>query len=131
VQVADIDLQVAHGPGGYVPQPGSDSRPTISTHVLDTGSGQPAAGVPVTLSKLGEDGHPIRMTQALTDADGRVKDLLERPLTAGTFRLEVTLGAREGFFDRFAVDVRVEDVERSYHVPFLVAPFSVTSYRGS
>lgn len=114
-----------------MPQPGSDTRPTISTHVLDTGSGQPAAGIPVTLSKLAEDGRPIRMTQALTDSDGRVRDLLERPLTAGTFRLEINLAGREGFFDRLAVDVRVEDVERSYHVPFLLAPFSVTSYRGS
>lgn len=114
-----------------MPQPGSDTRPTISTHVLDTGSGRPAAGVPVTLSKLGDEGRPIRMTQVLTDADGRVRDLLDRPLTAGTFRLEIDLSGREGFFDRVAVDLVVEDVARSYHVPVLVAPYSVSSYRGS
>jgi 5-hydroxyisourate hydrolase len=114
-----------------VPQSSPDSRPTISTHVLDTGTGLPASGVPVALWKLADDGRPIRLTQALTDADGRVRDLLERPLTPGTYRLEVNLDARAGFFERLAVDVRVEDVERSYHVPFLVAPFSVTSYRGS
>src|SRR5437763_704790 len=80
--------------GGYVPENGAGTtatRPTISTHVLDTGSGRPAVGIAVVLSKLGEDGRPIRMTQALTDADGRVRDLLERPLAAGTYRLEFEL----------------------------------------
>ena len=62
--------------------------PTISTHVLDTERGMPAAGVQVTLYRLADDGRPIRMTQALTDDDGRVRDLLERPLTAGDYRLE-------------------------------------------
>lgn len=112
--------------------------PTISTHVLDTQLGRPAAGVHVTLFKLGEDGRPIRMTQALTDDDGRVRDLLERPLAAGDYRLEFNLaGAREpgagggGFFRRLALDLRVDDTSRSYHVPLLLAPFSMTTYRGS
>ena len=113
------------------PQPGSDARPTISTHVLDTGSGRPAAGIHITLHRLGDDGRPIRLTQALTDADGRVRDLLERPLAPGTYRLEVNLGERDGFFERVAVDIRVEDVDRSYHVPLLLSPFSLTTYRGS
>jgi 5-hydroxyisourate hydrolase-like protein (transthyretin family) len=60
-----------------------------------------------------------------------VRDLLDRPLTAGTYRLEVNLNGRDGFFERFAVDVRIADVERSYHVPLLLAPFSLTTYRGS
>jgi 5-hydroxyisourate hydrolase len=106
-------------------------RPTISTHVLDTGAGQPASGVPVTLYRLGDDGRPVRLTQALTDDDGRVRDLLDRPLTAGTYRLEVNLAERDGFFERFAVDCRVTDVDRSYHVPLLLAPYSLTTYRGS
>jgi 5-hydroxyisourate hydrolase len=130
-----------------VPQQGADSQPTISTHVLDTGSGKPAAGVHVTLSKLGDDGRANRMTQALTDADGRVRDLLERPLTAGVYRLEFVptlapadskaeasnagAGAPERFFERVAVDFRVEDVARSYHVPLLLAPFAASTYRGS
>lgn len=110
--------------------------PTISTHVLDTEAGAPAAGVHVTLYKLGEDDRPIRLTQALTDDDGRVRDLLERPMSAGTYRLEFTLVARgddaDGrFFRRLAVDLRIEDVSRSYHVPMLLAPYSMTTYRGS
>lgn len=112
--------------------------PTISTHVLDTERGAPAVGVHVTLYKLGEDDRPIRLTQALTDDDGRVRDLLERPLSPGTYRLEFNLAGRtagedadERFFRRLAVDLLVEDVSRSYHVPLLLAPFSMTTYRGS
>jgi 5-hydroxyisourate hydrolase len=106
-------------------------RPTISTHFLDTGTGKPASGVHVTLWKLADDGRPIRLTQALTDDDGRVRDLLDRPLTTGTYRLEVDLRDRGGFFERAAVDFRVDDVGRSHHVPLLLAPYSLTTYRGS
>ena len=117
--------------------------PTISTHVLDTGRGMPAAGVHVTLYRIADDGRPFRLTQALTDADGRVADLLDRPLTAGDYRLEFALvldladaapGASrppDPFFRRMSVDLRVTDTKRSYHVPLLLAPFSMTTYRGS
>jgi 5-hydroxyisourate hydrolase len=115
-----------------------DSRPTISTHVLDTEAGRPAASVHVTLYKLGEDGHPIRLTQALTDGDGRVRDLLERPMSAGDYRLEFALAGRttpdapdDRFFRRLAIDLRIDDVARSYHVPILLAPYSMTTYLGS
>jgi 5-hydroxyisourate hydrolase len=103
--------------------------PTISTHVLDTDTGRPAAGVHVTLYKLGEDDRPIRLTQVLTDDDGRVRDLLERPLSPGTYRLEFRPNGP--FFGQLAVDLRVEDTSRSYHVPLLLSPFSMTTYRGS
>ena len=116
----------------------TDAQPTISTHVLDTENGRPAAGVHVTLYKLGEDDRPIRLTQALTDADGRIRDLLERPMSAGDYRLEFILSGRtvaeaddDRFFRRISIDLRVEDVSRSYHVPLLLAPFSMTTYRGS
>jgi 5-hydroxyisourate hydrolase len=108
-------------------------RPTISTHVLDTERGVPATGVRVTLSRLGVgDGGPIRMTQALTDSDGRVRDLLERPMQAGDYRLEFDVAHEDGsFFTKVAIDIRVDDPERSYHVPLLLAPYSMTTYRGS
>jgi hydroxyisourate hydrolase len=116
----------------------TDARPTISTHVLDTESGAPAAGVHVSLYKLGEDDRPIRLTQALTDADGRVRDLLERPMSPGDYRLEFILSGRttpeasdDRFFRRVTVDLRVADIGRSYHVPLLLAPYSLTTYRGS
>jgi len=100
--------------------------------VLDTERGVPAAGVHVTLYRLDVGQAPIRMTQALTDPDGRVRDLLERPLTAGEDRVEFDVAREDSsFFPRVAVDVRVEDVGRSYHVPLLLAPYSMTTYRGS
>ena len=117
----------------------NQAAPTISTHVLDTGRGKPASGVAVTLYRLADDGRPLRLTQVLTDSDGRVRDLLERPLVAGAYRLEFDLGpvadSAEGetdrFFRRLSVDLAVSDVTRSYHVPLLLAPFSLSTYRGS
>src|SRR5919197_4033559 len=79
--------------GGYVAD-APTGTPTISTHVLDAEQGKPAVGIHVTLYKLGEDDRPIRLTQALTDDDGRVRDLLERPLSPGTYRLEFSLAGR-------------------------------------
>jgi hydroxyisourate hydrolase len=108
------------------------AQPTISTHVLDVERGQPAPGVRVTLSRLDVGTAPIRMTQALTDGDGRVRDLLERPLQAGDYRLEFDVAHEDGsFFTKVAVDLRITDVGRSYHVPLLLAPYSMTTYRGS
>jgi len=126
-----MEDSVAHG--------AHETAPTISTHVLDTGLGKPAAGIAVTLYRLADDGRPLRLTQALTDNDGRVRDLLERPLVAGGYRLEFDLapagdtseGADDGFFRRLSVDFAVSDTARSYHVPLLLAPFSLSTYRGS
>jgi 5-hydroxyisourate hydrolase len=123
----------------------NQARPTISTHVLDTELGTPAVGVHVTLYRLSDDGRPLRLTQALTDGDGRVRDLLERPLVAGEYRLEFNVAADRGeaadgvgadpaadrFFRRISLDLRVADPARSYHIPLLLAPFSLTTYRGS
>src|SRR5262249_48219431 len=74
VEVADLDLERAHVRRIAV---ADEAGPTISTHVLDTERGTPAQGVRVTLSRLDIGNGPIRMTQALTDGDGRVRDLLE------------------------------------------------------
>jgi 5-hydroxyisourate hydrolase len=117
----------------------NEPAPTISTHVLDTALGVPAAGVKVTLYRLSDDGRPLRLTQTLTDADGRVRDLLERPLVVGEYRLEFDLVSppdagptpTDQLFRRIALDLHVADVARSYHVPLLLAPFSLTTYRGS
>jgi 5-hydroxyisourate hydrolase len=102
-----------------------DDQPTISTHVLDTEHGQPAAGVVVLL--YGPDGSLVG--RATSDSDGRVRRLLSGPLQAGDYRIEFELDA--AFFRRAALTFRVVDTERSHHVPLLLAPYSVASYRGS
>jgi len=108
------------------------ATPTISTHVLDTERGVPAQGVHVSLYRVDVANGPIRMTQALTDADGRVRDLLERPLVAGDYRLEFDVAHEDAsFFTRVSVDLRIADTGRSYHVPLLLAPYAMTTYRGS
>jgi 5-hydroxyisourate hydrolase len=110
----------------------TETRPTISTHVLDTASGQPAAGVPVRLWRTASDGGSDSVVgEAITDADGRVPDLLEgRPLESGAYRLEFGLD-EGGFFTGLWVDLRIDDPGRSYHVPLLRAPFGLSTYRGS
>ncbi len=106
------------------------NRPTISTHVLDTARGEPAAGVSVTLSRV--DGGQAVTQQ--TDADGRIASLGE--LSPGGYRLSFDVGgyykkkALTPFLDRVTVDFTVE-ADRRYHIPLLMSPFSCSSYRGS
>ena len=111
------------------------SRPTISTHVLDLGTGEPAAGVPVALFRLGEDGQPALLSETETDADGRVRALLDVDLQPGSYQLVFDVAAYlEGdveFFENMALGFRIDDPERSYHVPLLLSPFGLSSYRGS
>ena len=109
----------------------TEARPTISSHVLDTGTGRPAAGIPLRLLRSAHDGSEAVVGEAVTDADGRVRDLLgEAPLTAGAYRLEFGLDDG-GFFTGLSVDLRIDDPTRSYHVPLLRAPFGLSTYRGS
>ena len=116
----------------------ADPRPTISTHVLDLESGAPAAGFPLALFRLADDGRPELLSEAETDADGRVKALLSGQLQPGSYQLVFDVAAyldasdRDvGFFENMAVGFYVDDVDRSYHVPLLLTPFGLTTYRGS
>jgi 5-hydroxyisourate hydrolase len=71
------------------------------------------------------------MGEGVTDDDGRIRDLLGgRELTAGAYRLGFELGAGR-FFEAVTLDIRIEDATRSHHVPLLLAPFGLTTYRGS
>jgi 5-hydroxyisourate hydrolase len=107
------------------------NRPTISTHVLDTSRGEPAAGVQVTLSRI-DGGQPITRE---TDADGRIANLAAP--VAGGYRLSFDVGGyykkkgTRSFVQRCTVDVEITDAQRSYHIPLLMSPFSCSTYRGS
>ena len=109
----------------------TSDRPTISTHILDTGTGTPRAGATVRLWRLAlSDGPATLVVEATTDDDGRVGDLLGPvALEAGAYALEFVLG--DGFFSSMTVELRVTDPSRSYHVPLLVSPFGLSTYRGS
>ena len=111
----------------------ADTTHTISTHVLDTETGQPARGVPVRLARILDDGAVVPSGSGLTDADGRIRSLLDGPLVVGVYRItfEVHEYRARSFFREVALDVDIDSVSRSYHVPLLVAPYSVSSYRGS
>ena len=111
-------------------------RPTISTHVLDLASGEPAPGVGVALFRLTDAGAPELLTDAKTDPDGRIDDLLgRRELSEGDYQLAFDVGGYvdepEAFFQSVAVALRITDVERSYHVPLLLSPYGMSTYRGS
>jgi 5-hydroxyisourate hydrolase len=114
----------------------ADARPTISTHVLDLATGAPAAGVTVTLFRLDAEGRPELVSELRTDADGRIRDLLAGDeLAAGDYQLAFDVGGvaddPDAFFQSAAVALRIGDVSRSYHVPLLLSPFGLSTYRGS
>lgn len=96
----------------------------LSTHVLDTGSGRPAAGVRVELYRGG-----ALVSAQETDADGRIADLAGGALRAGTYRL--VFHPPSVFFRRVELEIAVDDPARHHHVPLLVSPYSCASYRGS
>lgn len=98
--------------------------PSLSTHVLDTGRGQPAQGIRVELYR-GEE----LVAEAETDADGRVRELAA-DVQPGTYRL-VFFPASSPFFKRVEIEVALDDAGRNFHVPLLAAPWSCTLYRGS
>jgi 5-hydroxyisourate hydrolase len=107
----------------------------ITTHVLDTALGRPAAGVPVRLLRLdGQDSELL--AEATTDHDGRVADLGPDHLEPGPYRLvfDVASYARASgqdcFFPDATLTFRVTD-ESHYHVPLLLSPFAYSTYRGS
>lgn len=93
----------------------------LSTHVLDTGTGRPASGVRVALWKGG-----VCLGVATTDADGRVR-ALGRGLEPGLYRLVFELSSP--FFKSVTLDVELGDGD--HHVPLLISPYGIASYRGS
>jgi 5-hydroxyisourate hydrolase len=100
----------------------------ITTHVLDTVSGRPAAGIAVTLEFGGK-----KLAQSVTDADGRARNLLaaEYRLDPGTYCLRFQTAAISAFFPEIEIHFRVENPEQHYHVPLLLSAYGYTTYRGS
>jgi 2-oxo-4-hydroxy-4-carboxy-5-ureidoimidazoline decarboxylase len=115
----------------------------LSTHVLDTTSGKPAAGIVVELIELSELGASRVVARTLTNSDGRTDRPLigGRPVPIGCYELNFAVGdyfAARGaplsdppFLDRIPLRFAVSDPEGHLHVPLLVTPWSYATYRGS
>jgi 5-hydroxyisourate hydrolase len=109
----------------------------ITTHVLDTSIGKPAAGVAVVLENLTGDNWQT-IGKGKTNSDGRVADLLSTgSLTAGRYRLtfavEKYFEQRKvaAFYPSVAVEFTIVELQQHYHVPLLISPFGYSTYRGS
>ena len=115
----------------------------LSTHVLDTQAGRPAAGVTIELLELSANGEERLIARATTNRDGRTDEPLigERPLPIGRYELRfhvaeyfAGVGARQDeppFLDVVPVRFAVAEAESHYHVPLLLTPWSYCTYRGS
>lgn len=111
----------------------------ITTHVLDTARGRPASGVPVVLEVRSAGREWKVLGKGITDADGRLKNLLPQGLNLGpgTYRLTFDTAAYfraqnlEGFFPEASIVFAVHDAAQHYHVPLLLSPYGYTTYRGS
>ena len=105
---------------------------TLSTHVLDTALGIPAAGIHVVLFR-----GDTALGESTTDADGRAKSISKGALEAGEYRLRFDvepyfrMSGRESFYRSITIDFVVRAAGEHYHVPLLLSPFGYSTYRGS
>lgn len=114
----------------------------LTTHVLDTARGKPAAGVKIMLYRISGNSHR-KIAETVTNADGRTDApmLAGDKLTTGSYELVFAAGdylratgqAGEGviFLDEIPIRFGVPDAEQHYHVPLLISPFAYSTYRGS
>ena len=114
----------------------------LTTHVLDTARGRPAAGVRIALFRITGMSHK-KIAEAVTNADGRTDApmLAGDALTAGVYELVFSAGdylrasgqAGEGvlFLDEIPIRFGISDGGAHYHVPLLISPFAYSTYRGS
>ena len=110
----------------------------VSTHVLDTTLGKPAARLPVRLDKK-EDGRWLTLGSSNTDADGRCAQMLAetQSLPEGLYRLvfeTATYYAAQkvsGLYPVVEITFEVRKGESQFHIPLLLSPYGYTTYRGS
>lgn len=115
----------------------------LSTHVLDTARGCPAAGMQVSLLRLESDGQSRLLRRISLNADGRSDGPLldAQAMAAGRYRLVFEVAAYfrslgvelpdPPFIDQVPLDFGIADPTGRYHVPLLVSPWSYSTYRGS
>jgi 5-hydroxyisourate hydrolase len=110
----------------------------LSTHVLDTALGRPAAGMRVQLEFAEPDGSWKRLSEQVTDADGRCANLLpEDALRPGQYKVRFDTGTYhaaqsvKGLYVTVAIVVTVREGDAHLHVPLLLSPNGYTTYKGS
>ncbi len=115
----------------------------LSTHVLDTVSGRPAAGVSLALYRIASDGSRWRVVETETNDDGRTdKPLLDTAaMETGTYELVFRIGdyfrlagidlPEPAFLDLVPLRFGIADRDGHYHVPLLASPWAYSTYRGS
>lgn len=116
----------------------------LSTHVLDTMNGCPAAGMAVRLERLGDDGRTELVCALVLNDDGRNPDgplLGAEAMVVGRYRLTFAVAdyfrgrgvalPEPPFIDQVPIDFGIADVNGHYHVPLLVSPWAYSTYRGS
>jgi 5-hydroxyisourate hydrolase len=108
----------------------------LSTHVLDTSTGQPAARITVMLFAV--DGNVrTHVSTSVTNADGRTDNPMAEILSAGMYELIFSVAPYfaaknvSAFYDEITIRFHVDDATRKYHVPLLLAPWGYSTYRGS
>lgn len=110
----------------------------ITTHILDTTRGKPAANVPITLFiQVGDDWQ--EMSAGETNDDGRIGDLLNATtvLAAGTYRMHFETNTyfsannEQGFYPFVDIVFSVDDSGSHYHIPLLLTAYGYSTYRGS
>lgn len=108
----------------------------ITTHVLDTALGRPAAGVRLRLEHLDDAGTHV-LADATTDDDGRAQALGPDRVEPGTYRLVFDVAAyatatgQDCFFPEVGITFSLTDATVHHHVPLLLSPFAYSTYRGS
>lgn len=115
----------------------------LTTHVLDTAHGCPAAGVDIELFKLTDDGSRTPLKRVTTNADGRTDAplLTGEDFKTGAFEIVFHAGgyflakgtpvSEPPFLDTIPIRFAIADPNGHYHVPLLVSPWSYSTYRGS
>jgi 5-hydroxyisourate hydrolase len=106
----------------------------ITSHVLDTTRGRPAAGIPVTLDFEVSPHEWKQLGKDITDADGRARNLTSAgvDLAKGVYRLTFDVESyQQGFYPHVILVFHVDAPNEHYHVPLLLSKFGYTTYRGS
>ncbi len=108
----------------------------ITSHILDTSRGTPAANIEVQLER--KDGNQwVSVGAGTTNDDGRVAELMTSALTEGHYRINFLVAAyfaamnQTTFYPIVRIEFSVDDPTQHYHVPLLLNPFGYSTYRGS